>query len=51
MLANYRCNEIKNSILASFDEQLKELTENSYNKSVKNFKGICKEYLEKILGI
>ena len=40
MLANYRCNEIKNQILSSYDKQFKEIYKLSTEKDIPNFKDI-----------
>lgn len=50
MLANYRCNEIKNSVVEAHVEVINEFTNTSYVKLMKNFKSECKEITEKIMG-
>ena len=52
MLANYRCNEIKNNILLSHDKEFKDLYKSSSEKNIENIKDIfldinnriCAEY-------
>jgi len=41
MLANYRCTEIKNKILLSYDKEIKDLIKQSSEKNVENLKDIC----------
>ena len=48
MLANYRCNEIKNQILSSYDKQFKEIYKLSAEKDIPNFKDICTDLKNKI---
>ena len=48
MLANYRCTEIKNKILLSYDKEFKDLYKSSLEKDILNFKNICIELKEKI---
>ena len=48
MLANYRCNEIKNQILSSYDKQFKEIYKLSTEKDIPNFKDICIDLKNKI---
>ena len=48
MLANYRCNEIKNQILSSYDKQFKEIYKLSTEKDIPNFKDICTDLKNKI---
>jgi hypothetical protein len=48
MLANYRCNEIKNQILSSYDKQFKEIYKLSAEKDIPNFKDICNDLKNKI---
>ena len=52
MLANYRCTEIKNGILDTYDKEIKELIKSSNEKNIDNIKDIfldiknriCAEY-------
>ena len=48
MLANYRCTEIKNKLLLSYDKEFKDLYKSSLEKDIPNFKNICLELKEKI---
>ncbi len=48
MLANYRCTEIKNKILLSYDKEFKELYKLSLEKDIPDFKNICVELKDKI---
>ena len=48
MLANYRCTEIKNKLLLSYDKEFKDLYKSSLEKDLPNFKNICLELKEKI---
>ena len=48
MLANYRCTEIKNKILSSYDKEFKDLYKSSLEKDIPNFKDICIELKNKI---
>ena len=41
MLANYRCTEIKNKILLSYEKEIKELIKQSNEKNIENLKDIC----------
>ena len=41
MLANYRCTEIKNKILNSYEKEIKDLIKQSNEKNVENLKDIC----------
>ena len=50
MLANYRCTEIKNKILLSYDKELKQLYKLSNEKDIKDFKERCIELRNKICG-
>ena len=38
MLVNYRCTEIKQNILSSFDKEIKDLNSESSKKDVSDFK-------------
>ena len=48
MLANYRCTEIKNKILLSYDKEFKDLNKLSSEKNITNFKDICIKLKNKI---
>ena len=48
MLANYRCTEIKNKILASYDKEFRDLYKQSTEKTIDKFKEICNELNDKI---
>ncbi len=50
MLANYRCNEIKNSVLLSFEPQLNEFSTAAENKLMTTFKKSCLELIDQITG-
>ena len=41
MLANYRCSEIKDAILNSLEEDLRQLYAQSTKENIENFKNIC----------
>ena len=40
MLANYRCTEIQNKILLSYDKEIKDLIKQSSEKNIENMKDI-----------
>ena len=48
MLANYRCNEIKNQTLLSYDKEFKEIYKLSTEKDVSNFKDLCLDLKNRI---
>ena len=48
MLANYRCNEIKNQTLLSYDKEFKEIYKLSTEKDVSNFKELCVDLKNRI---
>lgn len=51
MLANYRCNEIKEEALGLCAEQIKELQHSSQQKILSNFKEKSSEILDIALSI
>jgi len=50
MLANYRCNEIKDQVLAEAEPILKELNYNSTRQEIEDFKQKALTIINKILG-
>jgi len=50
MLANYRCNEIKNCVIQEYQQELQNLTEQSSNKLMTTFQTVCKDLIDKMLG-
>ena len=50
MLANYRCTEIKNQILLSYEKEFRELYKLSNEKDVKDFKEQCIDLKDKIMS-
>ena len=50
MLANYRCTEIKNQILLSYDKEFKELYKLSSEKDIKDFKERCIDLKDRIMS-
>ncbi len=50
MLANYRCTEIKNKILLSYDKEFQDLNKLSSEKNIRKFKDICIELKNKIFS-
>ena len=48
MLANYRCNEIKNQILLSYEKEFRELYKTSSEKDMEDLKDICINLKNKI---
>ena len=50
MLANYRCTEIKNQILLSYEKEFRELYKLSNEKDIKDFKQQCIELKDKIMS-
>ena len=48
MLANYRCTEIKNKILLSYDKEFKDLYNLSLQKDINDFKERCLDLKDKI---
>ena len=50
MLANYRCSEIKNQILLSYNKEFKELYKLSIEKDIKDFKDKCIDLKNRILS-
>ena len=50
MLANYRCSEIKNQILLSYNKEFKDLYKLSIEKDIKDFKDKCIDLKNRILS-
>ena len=50
MLANYRCTEIKNTILLSYDKEFKQLYKESTEKNIEDFKERCEQLRDKIIS-
>ena len=50
MLANYRCTEIKNTILLSYDKEFRELYKLSNEKDIKDFKEKCIDLKDRIMS-
>ena len=49
MLANYRCTEIKQNILSSFDKEIKDLNSECAKTNVSDFKSRCEDINKRML--
>ena len=49
MLANYRCTEIKQNILSSFDKEIKDLNSKCAKTNVSDFKSRCEDINKRML--
>ena len=49
MLANYRCTEIKQNILSSFDKEIKDLNSECAKTNVNDFKSRCEDINKRML--